>query len=132
LEDGNYDVFAAPVYARGFVRSYAALVKLDVPTVMSALEEELGQSQRLQESTHLSKPPPGLVDLVMLQLSNVKWGITLFVAGAALVLYLSVLGYRSWRNHRAIDPLVGLGPGLYQSSETNSGEVLPLSPPSSR
>ena len=30
LEDGNYDIFAAPVYIRGFVRTYATFLKLDV------------------------------------------------------------------------------------------------------
>jgi len=35
LEEGNYNVFSAPVYIRGFVRTYAALLKLDVPQVMA-------------------------------------------------------------------------------------------------
>src|SRR4051812_2871416 len=83
LEEGNYDVFAAPVYVRGFVRSYAGLLHLHVPTVVTELEAELGNSLRLQESTHLSKPPPGFLDLLMLQLSKVKWGITLVLAGTA-------------------------------------------------
>ena len=132
LEEGNYDVFAAPVYVRGFVRSYAALLHLNSATVVNDLEAELGQSQRLQASTNLSKPPPSVVDMLMLQLSKVKWGITLSVAGTALVLYLSVVGYRAWRTHRATDPLAGLGPGLYEPAETNTGEVLPLNPQNAR
>jgi cytoskeletal protein RodZ len=126
LEEGNYDVFAAPVYVRGFVRSYAALVKLNVPALMKDLETELGHSQRLQESTQLTKPPPSPLDVVMLQLSKVKWGITLGLAGGALVVYCSVLGYRSWRAHHATDPLTRLGPALYQATDTNLGEILPL------
>jgi cytoskeleton protein RodZ len=125
LEEGNYDVFAAPVYVRGFVRSYASIVKLNIPALMAELEAELGRSERLQESTHLMKPAPGAVDLLMLQLSKVKWGITLLVTGAALVIYLSILGYRAWRTHQATDPLARLGPGLY-TADTNTGEVLPL------
>jgi cytoskeletal protein RodZ len=125
LEGGNYEIFAAPVYARGFVRSYASLLKLNVPAVLEQLAAELGQSQRLQESTHLSKPAPTALDVLMLQLSKVKWGITFLVAGTALVLYLSILGYRAWRTHQTTDPLAGLGPGLYAGS-TNTGEVLPL------
>jgi cytoskeletal protein RodZ len=128
LEEGNYDVFAAPVYVRGFVRSYATLLKLDVAAVMDALEAELGQSQHLQESTQLIKPAPGLLDLFMLPLSKVRWGITLALTGAALVLYLSILGYRAWRTHQTTDPLARLGRGLYQSSNTNQGELLPLPP----
>lgn len=128
LEQGNYDVFAAPVYVRGCVRSYATLLKLHVPGVLADLEAELGNSQRLRESTQLTKPVPGLVDLVMLQLSKVKWGITLLVAGTALVLYGGIVGYRAWRTYQVSDPLLHLGPGLYQSTDTNAGERLPLTP----
>jgi cytoskeletal protein RodZ len=128
LESGDYDVFAAPVYVRGFVRSYASLLKLPIPPLMQALEAELGQSRHLQQSTHLSKPAPTALDLLMLQLSKVKWGITLLVTGVALVLYLSILGYRAWRTHQAADPLARLGPGLYSGS-SNAGEVLPLPAP---
>lgn len=132
LEEGNYDVFAAPVYVRGFVRSYASLLRLNVTGIIGDLELELGNSQHLQESTHLTKPPPALVDWLMLQLSKVKWGITCLVAGGALVIYLSIVGYRAWRVQRATDPLAGLGPGLYQSTDTNAGEMLPLSASSAR
>jgi cytoskeletal protein RodZ len=127
LEDGNYDVFAAPVYARGFVRSYANLVKLNATAILEQLEAELGQSERLQESTHLIKPAPTALDVLMLQLSKVKWGITLLVLGAALVLYVSILGYRAWRVHQATDPLATLGPGVYTGGSSNTGELLPVS-----
>lgn len=129
LEEGNYDVFAAPVYVRGFVRSYAGLLKMDVAAVLADLEEELGQSQRLQESTQFAKPAPTFLDRLMLQLSKVKWGITLAVGGAALIIYILIVGYRAWRTHKTSDPLAGLGPGLYQPAKTNAGDLLPLTPP---
>jgi cytoskeletal protein RodZ len=128
LESGDYDVFAAPVYVRGFVRSYANLLKLDVPGLMAELEGELGLSHHLQQSTLLTKPAAGALDVVMLQLSKVKWGITFLVTGVALLLYLSVLGYRLWRTHQSADPLAQLGPGLYTGG-SNSGDLLPLAPP---
>ena len=34
LEDGDYGAFSAPVYIRGFVRTYASALKLNVPEVM--------------------------------------------------------------------------------------------------
>ena len=40
LEEGNFDMFVAPVYIRGFARTYATLIKLDVPQVIKALEAE--------------------------------------------------------------------------------------------
>ena len=44
LEEGNFNVFAAPVYIRGFVRT-RVLLKLDVTDVMASLDKELGRRQ---------------------------------------------------------------------------------------
>lgn len=129
LEEGDYDVFAAPVYVRGFVRSYAGVLKVNATPLLRELESELNQSQHLQDSTQLVKAEPTAIDVVMLQLSKVKWGITLGVTGVALAAYLSIVGYRAWRTYQATDPLAKLGPGVYESTETNTGEVLPLTPP---
>ena len=41
LEEGNYNTFSAPVYIRGFVRTYSNVLKLDVRSVMAELEAEL-------------------------------------------------------------------------------------------
>ena len=43
LEEGNFNMFSAPVYIRGFVRNYATQLKLDVPQIMAALDAELGR-----------------------------------------------------------------------------------------
>src|SRR5207249_4717492 len=59
LEEGSYDVFSAPVYIRGFVRTYAAIVKLDVPQIMAALDAELGQNKKFREPLPISGPPRG-------------------------------------------------------------------------
>jgi cytoskeleton protein RodZ len=130
IEDGDYHVFAARVYVRGIVRSYATLLRLQPAPVLADLDAELEHSERLQDSAQLTKRMPSLVDWLMLQLSKVKWGPTLLVVGLALALYLSIAGYRAWRTHQSRDPLADLGPGLYQSTDTNVGELLPLAPPS--
>ena len=44
LESGNYDTFSAPVYIRGFVRTYAKILKLDESQVVADLEAELAQT----------------------------------------------------------------------------------------
>src|SRR5215831_1592399 len=67
LEEGNYDVFSAPVYIKGFVRTYSTLLKLDVAQVMTVLDAELGQTKRFAEPPPLSDHPRGVVDYVMLQ-----------------------------------------------------------------
>ena len=52
LEEGNFNVFSAPIYIRGSVKNYAMLIKLDVPQIMAALNAELGRTEKFSE------PPP--------------------------------------------------------------------------
>src|ERR1700756_867586 len=71
LEEGNFDVFSAPVYIKGFVRTYATILKLDVPQVMAELDAELRQTQKFAEPPPLSDEPRGVLDFFTLQLSKV-------------------------------------------------------------
>ena len=131
LEEGNFDVFTAPVYIRGFVRCYATLLKLDVPQVMTALEAELGRTEKFREPPPLSKQPRGALDFLMLQLSRLDWRKTLAVLGVILLVAVVAGVYAAWRRARTHDPLTGLAPALYQPAASDSGETLPLtnSPP---
>ena len=129
LEDGNFSMFAAPVYIRGFVRTYAALLKLNVESVVVALDAELGQTDKFREPPPLTSGQRGFLDVLMLQLSKVNWRVALPSLGVALVLLLGFLGYRAWRQHQNKDPLNGLGPGLHQPASGGSGNTLPLPPP---
>ena len=52
LEAGQYDTFSAPVYIRGFVRTYAKALKLDVTKVSATLDSELARTEKFSE------PPP--------------------------------------------------------------------------
>src|SRR5689334_9704940 len=92
LEEGNFNVFSAPVYIRGFVRTYATLLKLDVPQTMSALDAELGRTEKFSEPPPLTDQPKTMVDFAMLQLSKVDWRKGLLalgvLGGMALVLFL--------------------------------------------
>ncbi len=129
LEEGNFSIFAAPVYIRGFVRTYAALLKLNVESLVVALEAELGQTERFREPPPLTSGQKGFLDVLMLQLSKVNWRVALPSLGAALLLLAGFLGYRAWRQHQSKDPLNGLGPGLHQPAQGGSGNTLPLPPP---
>ncbi len=125
LESGNYDVFIAPVYIRGFVRTYARWLKLDEAHIMADLDTELGQSEKFSEPPPLTGPHRGALDFVMLQLSKLNWRIALAGAGVLALLWFG----SAWLRHRrseATDPLKHLGPGLYQSKSNQGGEVLPL------
>lgn len=46
LEEGNFNCFTAPVYIRGFVRTYGTLLKLDLPKLMADLDQELGRTEK--------------------------------------------------------------------------------------
>ena len=50
LEEGNFNVFSAPVYIRGFVRNYATQLKLDVPQVMAAARRRTGPHGKIQRT----------------------------------------------------------------------------------
>jgi len=129
LEEGNYAVFSAPVYIRGFVRTYSTLLKLDVPQVMATLDAELGQTRKFAEPPPLTDGPRGPVDAVMLQLSRLDWRKTGIALGIVVVLAGLVIGTAAWRHYRRSDPLKGLKPALYQPKAKQSGETLPLPAP---
>src|SRR3989441_4247142 len=69
LESGNFDMFSAPVYIRGFVRTYATMLKLDVPRLLVDLEAELSRSERFRDPPPLTNTPRSPLDFLMLQLT---------------------------------------------------------------
>jgi cytoskeletal protein RodZ len=127
LESGHYDVFTAPVYVRGFVRTYASMLKLDVPRVMADLDAELKQTERFSEPPALTQRSKGPLDFVMLQLSKLNWRIAVALLVVLVALYFGAMWFRSYSKKNA-DPHRNLGPGLYQPPANRSGETLPLPP----
>jgi cytoskeletal protein RodZ len=126
LESGDFESFSAPVYIRGFVRTYARALKLDDTRVVTDLETELGQSEKFREPPPLTNEPRGPLDFLMLQLSKLNWRIFVTVLVAAVVVIVVVGSFRSSRNKKDNDVLKKLGPGLYQPSSNEPGEMLPL------
>src|SRR5262245_14482187 len=104
LEAGEWASFSAPVYIRGFVRTYAKTLKLDVAKLTADLESELSQSEKFSE------PPPlmerrGGMDFLMLQLSKLNRKVVGAI-GAGIVLLVAVaLGIRAWNHRPKADPL---------------------------
>jgi len=123
LEEGDFNAFSAPVYIRGFVRTYASLLRLDVPRVMADLDEELGRTEKFHEPPPLVPQARGVMYFITLQLSKINWRIAL-IGGVALAV-LAAAGM-AWRAHgrKPVDPLANLPPAVYQSSQT--GDTLPL------
>jgi cytoskeleton protein RodZ len=129
LEEGNFNVFSAPVYIRGFVRTYSTLLKLDVPQVMATLDGELGQTKKFAEPPPLSDHPRGVLDFVMLQLSKIDWRKGVLILGGAVVVLAIVLVYATYHHYKTRDPLKNVKPGIYKSPSKTGGETLPLPPP---
>ena len=126
IDAGNYDVFSAPVYIRGFVRTYATALKLDTNLILAQLNAELSESSGTQ-----TFPPfqggqaGGALDTAMYHLSKGSRRMLLPILFVAL-LAGGVVGGVFYLNHRAAQrPLDGLSPGLYDGGNS-PGETLPL------
>jgi len=124
LEEGNFNVFSAPVYIRGFVRNYATQLKLDVPQVMAALDAELGRTEKFSEPPPLVEQPKTVLDHLMDWLVKLNWRVGAAGLAAVGVVLVLVLAGLAWRHHNRSHPVVNLPPAVYQT--TNSGETLPL------
>jgi cytoskeletal protein RodZ len=123
LEEGNYSIFSAPVYIRGFVRSYASLLKLDTAKILEQLGRELADSGQVDPS--LAPPSRSVLDLAMFQLSKFSRRVVWPAVGIGVALLVIVGCYLLWVHNRNQDPTTGLGDGLYQVP-ANSGDTLPL------
>jgi cytoskeleton protein RodZ len=129
LEEGNYDVFVAPVYIRGFIRTYATLLKLDVPKLMAELDAELHRTDKFSEPPPLSNQPRGVLDFLMLQLSKVDWRKGALVLAVVVLIGLVIFAGWVFRQFQARDPLRKLPPAVYEGNKTNTGDTLPLPTP---
>ena len=124
LEEGRFDAFAAPVYVRGFIRTYARLLRLDLDQIMAELDAELRQDPKFAEPSSLLGRRRNILDLVMLQLSKVNWRIALPLIALLLVAGTGFIGFRFYTDYKSRDPLAHLGSGLYQPPP--GGDTLPL------
>lgn len=127
LESADYDVFSAPVYIRGFVRTYATLLKLNVPGVLSDLDEELSKTRRFAEPAPLLPGGNGILDRLMLLFARVDWRKSVAFLGVLVVFVVIVAISVAVKHRRAHDPLSGIKPAIYQpSTQAVTGNTLPL------
>jgi len=133
LEEGNFDIFVAPVYIRGFARTYATLLKLDVPQVIKALDAELHQTEKFAEPPPLTDDNKGALDFVTLQLSkvNLRQGLIILAVVAAIIVVFGAVWVS--RKRYNTDTLKNVPPAKFSTTNKHSGETLPLpAPPPSR
>src|SRR6266478_711827 len=103
LEEGNFDVFSAPVYIRGFVRTCSTLLKLEVPQVMAALDAELSEHQKFSEPPPFTDTQRGPLYFITLILSKVDWRKSLIGLGVIVVLGIVTLVIVIWRHYRTAE-----------------------------
>ena len=94
---GQFRDLSAPVYIKGFIRTCATVLKMDVPVVMARLDAELKGSEKFSEPPPFSDEPKGFLDFVMLQLSKLDWRNEPHRSGSPG----RRAGYFVDRNHRA-------------------------------
>ena len=128
LEEGNYNIFAAPVYIRGFVRSYGGMLKLDSAKLLEDLDAELQKNDKFRDAHGVSKKRKGPLDFLMLKLSQVRWRMAIWIIGISALLLGAMGGYQAWRNYMEKDPLADLTPALYKPPSSNHAIVLPIDP----
>jgi len=125
IDQGNYDVFSAPVYIRGFVRTYATALKLDPAVILAQLNQELAESGA-QGPPVFHPPASGVMDSVMYYLATAGRRMLLPVLVVVLVVGGLTAAILLLNRRAARHPLDGMGPGLYQAADTNGGETLPV------
>ena len=129
LEAGDWSAFAAPVYVRGFVRSYGGVLKLDAETLLADLDEEMGQSNR--ENGGLSgnaQLRSGFVDGFMLYFSHVKWRAVIPILLLVALVVGVYFGVDYYRTYNSTDHLEDLGKGLNAEPLIPNSDLLPLEP----
>jgi cytoskeletal protein RodZ len=125
IEEGNYNVFSAPIYIRGTVKNYAALLRLDTAQILSELDGELNRTAHFTEPALLgASGHKTLVDHLTLLLAKLNWKLGLAVLALLLLVTVVIPAFWLWRTHKTHDPLATLPPAVYQAS--NSGDMLPL------
>ena len=126
LESGNYEIFSAPVYVRGFTRTYATVLKLDVSQILETLSMELTQEPMAQEDHPDHPHTKGLVEFAALYLSRINWKVALPIFLFFALIAIGSLGVKLWQHQQSKDPLENLGEGIYQADRPIPSSYLPL------
>ena len=124
LEQGNYNVFSAPIYIRGSVKNCAMTLKLDVPKIMADLDRELKGTENFSEPPPLVEQTKTPVDHMMFLLSKLNWKVGAWAAFVAGVIVVFILARSAVHHLHGHGNAPNLPPAVYQSSD--SGETLPL------
>ena len=126
IEAGDWGAFAAPVYTRGFVKSYASILKLDGEAILEELNAELGAAKPDGGDALDAPLRSGLIDGIMLQFSHVKWSAVVPIILLVLVAVGVFFGREYYQNFNSTDHLEGLGDGMNLEPVVSEADRLPI------
>ena len=124
LEDGNFSVFSATVYIRGSVKNYGTMLKLDMPSLLGALDAELGKTEQFSEPPPLTDQGPTMVDQFMFVLSKVNMRMAKIAGGLLVFILLIIVANLILKHFHKSHHAPNLPPAVYQPA--NSGDTIPL------
>jgi cytoskeletal protein RodZ len=125
MEEGNYNVFPAPIYIRGSVKIYAKALKLDTVTLLAELNAELKGTQKLSEPPPLVESRKTAMDHFTLLLAKLNWKMGFAGIGIIAAVAIAVCSFLAWQHRPKHDPLKGLPPAVYQPAHATD-TTLPL------
>jgi len=99
LEEGRMEVLPRGCYAKGFIRSYCALLELPVEPFLCAYDEEARRSNTLLARAHLGEPekrPHRIQDAI-------TWGAISFFLLLCWVTYIVVVNPRAEISEGAVE-----------------------------
>ena len=129
MEADDWGAFSAPVYVRGFVKTYARFLRLNEQEMAVQLDRELSGTDLFEEvGTVSSGLRRGMLDFLMMKLALQRWQVVLSVA-IGLAVIAAVWSLRPSRGGEA--PVSTVAPGvsvrLYQPPVGSlEGATLPL------
>lgn len=126
MERGNWELFPASIYARGFARTYARLLKLPEDQLLAELDAELGLTGKFREGADEVWRKLTILDRFTLLLSRVNWRIFGPFLAVVLVIVLAAILIQKFRPTISDDPLKGVGDGQISAPIGPGGMVLPL------
>ena len=124
LEEGNFNLFPAPIYIRGSVKNYAQAVKLEAAPLLATLAAELDRTEKYSEPPPLVEAKKTIVDDLTLLLAKVNWKIGLTAVAAVALVVILIVSVWAWRHHHQ-KAAVKLPPARVQPARPDNTLPLP-------
>lgn len=128
IEADDWRAFSAPVYVRGFVKTYARHLRLDELALIAQLEEELAGREDLSDAGGSRPLRRGSLDFVMMKLALLRWQVLFPLALGIATVVTAWWGWHAWQRRPAPAAVSVTGNRLYQPRSAPAPTLLPLPP----